>query len=194
MPERLQTQIGMLLDGLGDVAAPLRIEAERVASELQEMIESNLKMIPHLDEIRKGFGTHQGRIGNLNSSNTISEIWKIVEPHIPGVSIDQFFGIESIGDAGHQSSSLFYKIISCHMVLNIVGFQPDKRMSDPNRTSNIMSDGSHAAFAAFCDLLVTADQRLCTKAKAIYQYLDLPTAVAMLELPNQSPIVRASRA
>jgi hypothetical protein len=96
--------------------------------------------------------------------------------------MDQFFGFSPIIDQGFPPSSTFYKIIGGHLILSWLGYAAEKKARD--HITNILSDGSHIAYAAFCDGFISADRRLCKKAQAIYSYLDIATAVIRLENPS----------
>lgn len=171
LPAKLRNQVETLLNPIGaEAAIDLRTASLRAASKLEELIESELKEPRSLEQLRKPLGADNGRIGNINSHNPILQIWELIRERCPGMSVGQFFG-----------SPTFDGIVGCHTALNFIGYRTDKGIADPKNIPNILSDGRHIAYAAFCEALISADRRVCEKAKAIYRYLNVSTEVMRLE-------------
>ena len=62
-------------------------------------------------------------------------------------------------------------------MLNAIGFAPDKGMAKPARVPANLSDACHVAYAGFTNGIISADTKLCKKAKAIYKYKGIAAEV-----------------
>ncbi len=118
--------------------------------------------------MRKGFGTDKGKAGQVEGINPIKEIWELIEKQNTGGTLDKLFGFESFLGQETEEVSQFDQIISPHLILNMLGYKSDKGLSKKDKLSNIMSDGRHLGYASFCNFFMSADRKLCAKAKAIF--------------------------
>ena len=138
-----------------------------------------------LEDLRVAMGTHGGRAGNLrNAENPLLDLWEIIRattPTLEDTGPDAFFGFDPSFDYGYEHFPLFLGIVGCYTLLNTIGYRPDEKLSRACRTPGVMSDANHVAYAAYCDVLVSADKRMCEKASAIYRYKALPVTVVRIE-------------
>ena len=177
LPKRAEAELERLLTSGGSPSSLTVSAKQTVDSALTQLIE-HLRERRSLESLRKPLGIDRGIVGGVVSENPIPEIWDLIKGKCGRVSIDQFFGFESLDG---KLRPKFLAIAACHTVLNFVGYRTDKHMARPDAVSGILSDGIHIAHAAFCDLLISEDRRMCNKATAIYTYMALPTVVVTLE-------------
>ena len=123
-----------------------------------------------IGETRKAFGFPKGANSKcVGVENPIDVIWEHMRGRCRGVSKDQFFGFEVVPGVRDEISHTG-SIAACHMILNMVGFSPDKGLSKKEKIRNIVSDGQHLGLASMCDYFLTADERFFNKAEAIFKY------------------------
>lgn len=185
-PDAFEREVGALLQsaGLLDQAHAEAIATARDA--MRSMVTEHLAERPHLESQREAFGTHNGRGSNLaDHDNPLEECWRLVcesSPELTGaVTADQFFGFEPAYETGYERWPLYLGIVGCYTMLNMIGLRPDEKLSRVERMPAIMSDASHVGHAAYCQGLLSADRRLCDKAKAIYRFKGIGTQVLRLE-------------
>lgn len=179
LPELLRKEIRLLLED-GSVSLTMEGRTERVASEMDVLIDKELSQIQSLEAMRKSLGTAKGRAGSVKGDNPILEIWNLIKDRYSNVSIDEFFGFDTKFKQDYNVWPTYLGIIGCYSVLNSIGYRTDKGIARTSTTPNILSDGTHVANAAFCSAFVSADSRMCDKAKAIYRYRDIGTEIFQL--------------
>ena len=182
MPEVLEREISTLLGAAG-LADALRDKIAEVARDTMQDTISLLTAEDHQHQVlRETLGTHRGRASNVaKRNNPLQDLWATVSPSMPGVTADQFFGFEPIAKGGDVDLPLFLGMVGCYMVLNMIGFSPDEKLARIERMPAIASDANHVAYGAYCDAVLSADRRLCTKARAIYKYRNISTEVYRLD-------------
>lgn len=177
-PNRMDQQLHAILDGIGPLGDPLFEKWSSTKVDLTRMIAKHLGTIRSLEAMRKPLGMAKGRASNSEAQDDpIAALWRTLEPNLPGITIDQFFGFDPIDRQGYDAWPLYLGIVGCHTVLNFLGFRPDKGLSSASTLPNILSDGSHIAHAAFCNAVVSEDRRFCSKARAIYRHSGILTEV-----------------
>ena len=65
------------------------------------------------------------------------------------------------------------KFITLYLTLNFSGFRFDKNRN----MHNIITDAEHVFYASYCDVLVSDDSRLRSKASAIYLKSNIQTRI-----------------
>jgi hypothetical protein len=63
----------------------------------------------------------------------------------------------------------------CCAVLDIIGFQAEKKARDLEKIPNVRSDAIHIGMGAYCAAILSGDRRLSKRAKAIYEYKKIGT-------------------
>jgi len=71
-------------------------------------------------------------------------------------------------------------IASYFMNLDALGYRQDK-IKRGHGYMSLATDAQHAFYASYCDFFVTNDEPTTDKAKAVYNYLRLPTKVTTLQ-------------
>jgi hypothetical protein len=181
MPDPLERDISALLSaaGLGDALTDKIADIAR--DTMQETISLLLAEDHQLQSLREALGTHRGRASNAaERNNPLQDLWATIGPTLPGMTADQFFGFDPLTKGKYVEWPLFLGIVGCYMVLNMIGFSPDKKLARIERMPASTSDAHHVAYGAYCDAVLSADARLCTKARAIYRYRNLSTQICRL--------------
>ncbi|HVY08417.1 MAG TPA: hypothetical protein VHB46_20770 [Burkholderiales bacterium] len=133
-----------------------------------------------IEKTREALGVEKGAAGSVTGDDPIRQIWKIVAPNVAGLTCDQFFGFEPLEALDQSPWTAYEGIIRCCAVLDIVGYQAEKKSRDLEKIDNVMSDAAHIAAAAYCSAVISADRRFSRRAKAIYEFKKLSTASLIL--------------
>lgn len=142
------------------------------------LITTLLRDKPNTDACRIAISTHNGRANKvLSDENPLMLLWDTIKGKAPGVTPEQFFGFSPMERLGYSTLPEYLGIVGCYTVLNMIGLRPDRGLSKNERTTAAMSDASHVGHAAYCTALVSADKRMCDKARAIYKFREIGTRV-----------------
>lgn len=144
-------------------------------SEFRKIVEQLASTENNIDNTREKLGVGKGAAGSISGDNQLLQIWEKINPHIPGITSDQFFGFSSSTQASQTTWPIYLGIISCCAVLDILGFKAETKARNPNKIPNVMSDAAHIASGAYCAAIISMDKRLAQRAKAIYQYKQIST-------------------
>jgi hypothetical protein len=184
VPESFERELAALLRSIDawDDASATRLA--KLKNDMQNMVE-NFASIPRLEKQREAFEMHEGRGSELNKHhNPLQALAEKLAKLAPGVTADRWLGFDPPDKGAYEEWPLYLGIVGCYTMLNIIGLRPDKGLSDVDRMPAILSDASHVGYGAYCNVLMSADQRLCDKAKAIYKYKNIGTVVARVQLQN----------
>jgi hypothetical protein len=154
-----------------------------IGQNLQSTLSEASKTLKPVRELRQSLAGSD--LSNLDDAKSliIDQIWEKICKKYPEISKDQFFGKKPICQLGFEGEfPLFLSIVQCYTALNFIGYWPDKKMSQISKIYGINSDASHVGHAAFCHVLFSEDLRFCKKASAIYQFLNINTAICPIEI------------
>lgn len=156
----------------------------RAASEadLTPMIDEMITWGNDIHKTREAFGDGKGRIGQIAGEDQLLQIWALIEPTRRGVTPDQFFGFDPVDKQGYEDWPTYLGIVGCCAVLDILGFQAEKKCRKLEKLPNVRSDSGHIAMGAFCSAILSADKRMAKRAKAIYEYRKIGTVSLELEV------------
>lgn len=180
VPDELEEQIRQLVAVLPPELVPGNIH--EASSEFRKVIAEMVSHGNNIERTRQALGVGKGAAGSITGHDPIRQIWHMVAPNAPGLTCDQFFGFEAIEAMGQASWTAYEGIIRCCAMLDIVGFQAEKKARDPEKIENVMSDAAHIAAAAFCSAVISADRRFARRAKAIYEYKGVGTASLIMSV------------
>ena len=147
-----------------------------IAEQLKTRLKEAQNQIQPLDKTRKTITKKQLSDLKHEDGEIIEQIWTHVKHYFENFSItkDQLFGKEKLpflnNKTDKNNQTFFEGIIQCHALLNHLGYWPDEKLTRPSKIFGINSDASHIAHGFFCSGILSADERLCQKAKAIYEY------------------------
>ena len=136
------------------------------------VINAMLQQGNNIEALRGFYGISKGNIGNLNSELALEQIYDLAIKSIPSLSLitsDQFFGFEQYDNGEFIKVPLHQGIIYCCIMLDLLGYQAEKKCRKLEKIDNTHSDAVHIATAAFFNGLLSRDQRLINRAKAIYK-------------------------
>lgn len=132
-----------------------------------------------INSTRDAFGIGKGAVGGITGKNQILQIWDLIKSvNKFDVTCEQFFGFDSPIE---ESTSIYQGIIGCCAVLDIIGFQAEKKCRKIDKMSNVQSDAGHIAMGAFCLAILSEDKRLIKRAKAIYEYKNIGTETILID-------------
>ena len=178
LSDKLEQQILSLTSGLPFDTTEMIDKVKSIKPEFDSMID---EMISHGNDIQKtraAFGDEKGTIGSISGEKQIEKIWEIISPtmHEADISCDQFFCFDPVEKQGYEFWPMYLGIIGCNSVLDILGFQAEKKCRKLHKIHNVRSDAGHIAMGAYCSAILSEDKRLIKRAKAIYEYKNIGTS------------------
>jgi hypothetical protein len=190
--ESFKKNIHNLLSGLKDLEMPAGFQQsfdkyiDDLSMNLRETILKIKKDILPLPEMRKKISGK--RLSELKPENgpIIEQIWELVKGMFGTLSKDQLFGYEPFQYEKQEKKPFLLAVSKCYEMLNFLGYWPDEKLSSCSKMYGINSDASHVAHAGYCQMIVSADMRLCKKAQAIYEYFGTKTIVYQYILENKT--------
>lgn len=159
-------------------------EADTLTKDLGATIAQMATWGNDIETNRAAFGVGKGAIGSVSGSNQLEKIWNMVGPSCPGITSDQFFGFDPPDKQGYETWPVYLGIVGCCAVLDVLGFQSEKKSRKVDRLPNVRSDSTHIAMGAFCSAILSADKRLVRRAKAIYEHKAIGTQCLLLAGPG----------
>lgn len=165
----------------GEQASEFQERAESASSDLEALIQGDLSIRRPLTETRSSFGYPKGATSLHESDpNPIDRIWERLGPKFSGVTKEQFFGFEAIPTVNLERSRIG-DVAGCHLILNMIGYHPDKGLPNREKIRNILSDGQHIGYGSLCGCFLTSDYRLYRKADAIFNFRSYASQVEHVE-------------
>jgi len=161
-------------------------QIDSAGEQLESTLISAKPQIKPLNKTRKLFTKSQ--FSNLDEKNgsIIDQIWNEIEKKVKPITKDQFFGKEILPFISPKNADkkqlIFLGIVQCHSALNFLGYWPDEGLPKKSKIFGINSDASHIAHSFFCSGIISADNRLCQKAKAIYEYFGKNKIVVQVKI------------
>lgn len=191
------TQDVYLYDGLGVPRPTLRRESPRAVyatindvpwaddemERLLSLVDSRL-----VGAYRASTGLDPVQVSNIRPPNVIAQIDAALRekarivPAMAGTPVSIAAMLQAARDVHPrgQTFGLSEDFAALFMLLNIIGFRPDRGFATGRRRA-AASDAEHAYLASGADCFVTDDARLRIKALAAYEYFGIPTSVQALD-------------
>lgn len=181
--ENLAEQVLSLTSDIPYDTTELEDKTASIQTEFDEMVEEMISNGNDITKTREAFGDKKGTIGSIKGEKQVERIWEIISPTMGEhqVSCDQFFGFDPIDSQGYDSWPIYLGIVSCCAVMDILGFQAEKKCRKINKIQNVRSDANHIAMGAFCSAIMSEDKRLVSRAKAIYEYKGIGTLPLLVQ-------------
>lgn len=148
---------------------------------LSGMIEKMMEQGNDITKKRKTLGSGKGVVGSISGENQLLKIWEIIGPECSGITCNQFFGFDPVDKQGYNEWPVCLGIVGCCAVMDIIGFQAEKKCRKLDKIPNVRSDANHIAMGAFCSVIVSQDVRLIRRARAIYDYKGIVTVPLLVE-------------
>lgn len=187
-------QIHQLMAGLPFDTSEITEKAESIKPKFDSIIDEMISIGNDIQKTRSAFGDEKGTIGSISGKKQIEKIWELISPAMgeANISCDQFFGFDSIDKQGYESWPMYLGIVGCNAVLDILGFQAEKKCRKISKIHNVKSDAGHIGMGAYCSAILSEDKRLIRRAKAIYEYKNIGTTAILVErITNKSQQLNA---
>lgn len=186
LPERFAQEVLNLTSGLSLGDFKMFDEVPSIRDDLDSMIVQMISNGNDIHKTRAALGDEKGSIGSIKGRNRIVQIWDKISSttHLIDTSCDQFFGFEPVDKQGYEVWPMYLGIIGCNSVLDILGFQAEKKCRKLNKIQNVRSDAGHIAMGAYCSAILAEDTRLINRAKAIYEYKNIDTIPVLCSRKN----------
>lgn len=146
---------------------------EDIGENLEKQLSNSKDEILPLERQRKQITKKDLSDLNVEDGLIIDQIWSLVKDKFTYVDKDQLFGKKPLPFLPTKKMAPFFSAVQCHTMLNALGYWPDKGLTKLSKVYGINSDASHIGHSLFCSGIMSADKRLCKKADAIFQYLNL---------------------
>lgn len=183
MVEEQRRQLHQLIQPLNSPEAHRRIEES--ADAFQETVTAMTAQDNDIQKNRNRLGVGKGKIGNLDAGTALEEIWAILEPMCGEMTARQFFGFDPQEWNPELEIPLSVGICSCCAVLDVLGYQAERKTRRLDKMPNIRSDASHLGAASFCHSLVSADRRLIARAEAIFSFVGIKIHTTLVSVSNE---------
>lgn len=157
-----------------------------VTEQLKSSLNASQNKIQPLDKTRKLITKKQLSDLKHEDGIIVDQIWTHVNHYFEKYSIskDQLFGKDKLpfltNRTEESKQTVVEGIVQCHTLLNHLGYWPDEKLTRPSKIFGINSDASHIAHGFFCTGILSADDRLCRKARAMYEYFGKTDSVFQL--------------
>ncbi len=182
LPDRLAEQVLALTSDLPLNDNDLVERLDTLKPEFSNVIEQMVEQGNDIKKTREALGDGKGAVGGISGENQLQQIWDIIGSACAGINCDQFFGFDPIDKQGYELWPVYLGIVGCCAVMDIVGFQAEKKCRKLEKIPNVRSDSTHIAMGAFCSAILSEDKRLIKRAKAIYEYKGIGTSALLLKM------------
>lgn len=182
LSDKFAQEILNLTSGLPLDTSEITGAVQSIKPDFDSMIDEMISNGNDIKKTRAAFGDDKGAIGSISGEKIIEKIWGIISPTMQGaeISSDQFFGFDPVEKQGYELWPIYLGIIGCCSVLDILGFQAEKKCRNLDKIQNVRSDAGHIAMGAYCSAILSEDKRLVKRAKAIYEYKNIGTSPVLV--------------
>lgn len=196
LSDNLADQVLQLTSDLPYDTAEMTNRIGAIKPEFDAMVDDMISNGNDIKKTRAAFGDEKGTIGGIAGEHQIAQIWEIISSTMEGsgISCDQFFGFDPIDKQGYESWPVYLGIIRCNAVMDILGFQAEKKCRKVSKIHNVRSDAGHIGIGAYCSAILSEDRRLVKRAKAIYEYKDIGTSSILIEKKANKSIQPTAKA
>ncbi|MEW9799396.1 hypothetical protein [Alteromonas sp. CYL-A6] len=183
LPDKLVREIAQLTSGLSFETSDAAEKVLNIKPEFDSLITDIISNGNDINKTRAALGDIKGTIGSISGDKEIMRIWEIISPTMStnDITCDQFFGFDPVDKQSYLVWPMYLGIVGCNAVLDILGFQAEKKCRKLNKIHNVRSDASHMAMAAFCSAVISEDKRFIRRASAIYNYKNIDTISILME-------------
>ena len=108
-------------------------------------------------------------INNYNPNEVVGAINDFLSSHGADFDIEELIK-KNINPEHHGDEKILFEDL--YMSLDLMNYHPDKR-----DLMNIITDADHAFYGKYCDVLVTNDAKMRSKAEAVYSYFGIHTKI-----------------
>lgn len=183
LSDNLANQVLQLTSDLPYDTTEMTNKIGAIKPEFDSMVDDLISNGNDIKKTRAAFGDEKGTIGSVSGEHQVAQIWEIIAPTMEGtgISCDQFFGFDPIDKQGYELWPLYLGIVGCNAVMDILGFQAEKKCRKISKIHNVRSDAGHIGMGAYCAAILSEDKRLVKRAKAIYEYKNIGSSPILIE-------------
>ena len=147
---------------------------------ISDMFTQMQKLNEELSDKKKFKDFRRYNLENLPGFNTLKDVSvesinNILSNSALGKNLNEL--IEQQNSDGKATFN--QKVVSCFMILNLLGLDQES-----NKKANYISlsnDAQHAFYGAYCDVLISEDEGLRTKAKVLYDNYGIVTSIYSID-------------
>ena len=143
LPEKIADEVLSLTNSYANETADIRQDVNRISADFKNTID---KMTSHgndIDKTRSMMGVGKGAVGSIKGEKALFKIWELISSACGEMSSDQFFGFEPFDMQGYEKWPTYLGIVGCCAVLDIIGFQAEKKCRKIEKIPNVRSDYGH---------------------------------------------------
>lgn len=159
---------------------------EQVIESMLSAIMQNAEQDKMSEIFRNEMGISSKQLNNINMPHAVEKIWNLYKDKegYKNFTIDDFWNINLLEKNKGRKFYKYEKINLLYNMMNFIGFYSDTKLDQVNGVQRSMSDFTHAQIASFCHFFFTNDKNLIKKIDAIYEYLDVPTRLACIDIDS----------
>ncbi|MGE8570991.1 MAG: hypothetical protein ACN6NW_03000 [Acinetobacter amyesii] len=157
---------------------------EQSIERMLSIIMQNAEQDKMSEIFRNEMGISAKQLNNINMPHVVEKIWNLYKDKegYQNFTIDDFWSINLLETNKGRKFYKYEKINVIYNMMNFIGFYSDTKLDQVNGVQRSMSDFTHAQIASFCHFFFTNDKNLIKKVDAIYEYLDVPTRLARIDI------------
>jgi hypothetical protein len=125
------------------------------------------------------------QLNNIKPPNIIPQIVDVLKERRVSIgmstSVEESMINEILKDAEGKNKSIIVQINGLYNLLNSIGYYSDPQVKKWEKFNAFLSDSHHAGYAAYSQILMSADKRFVKKICAVYEYLGVTTKIYELE-------------
>jgi len=183
LPAAFRELLDQLHDSIISVASgALSSTAKTLAKNLQP----NGRQVTSVD-FRRDLGLDMETLNSIKGDKVIERIWALIQSTndtVRGWSFEAFCNVEGESPFTGKPYTIPDKVRSMMLILNLIGYQSDKKLSRSDKFISSQSDLGHAAYGSLCDAIVSNDIRFRKRLSAVYAYLYVPTRIFSVDVSN----------
>lgn len=145
LSDNLANQVLQLTSDLPYSTTGMPNKIGAIKPELDSMVDDMISNGNDIKKTRAALGDKKGTIGAVSEEHQIAQIWEIISPTMEdsGMNCDQFFGFDPIDNQGYELWPVYLGIVGCNAVMDILGFQAEKKCRKISKIHNVRSDAGH---------------------------------------------------
>lgn len=119
-------------------------------------------------------------INAIEGNGSILKIWETIQaanPSLHSMSFDAFCHVEGVSPYTGIAYSIPDKVRSMMLILNLIGYKSDKKLSRADKFLSSHTDLAHAAYGSLCDAIISNDVKFRNRLASVFDYLDVPTQI-----------------
>lgn len=119
-------------------------------------------------------------INAIEGNGSILKIWEMIQaanPSLHSMSFDAFCHVEGVSPYTGVAYSTPDKVRSMMLILNLIGYKSDKKLSRADKFLSSHTDLAHAAYGSLCDAIMSNDVKFRSRLASVFDYLGVRTQI-----------------